>query len=73
METKTFKSGNYEIELTTSKDGRTSVLIKLPSGLRKKTLVDIELPCTSGEFTRSFCPRVILEKDTFDVEQKEFH
>lgn len=62
---KTIKSGNYNIELTTDRSGRTSIVVKLVTGMRKKTMVDVELPCTSGEFTASFAPRIVYDVAVF--------
>ena len=62
---KTIKSGNYKIDLTTDGSGRTSIVVKLMSGMRSKTMVDIELPCTKGEDTASFAPRIVYDEAVF--------
>lgn len=72
METKTIKSGNYQIEITASREGRTSIIVKMVTGMKRKTMVDIELPCTSGEYTASFAPRLVYDEAVMKPEPKLF-
>jgi hypothetical protein len=62
---KTIKSGNYNIELTTDRSGRTSIVVKMVTGMKRRIMVDIELPCTSGKFTASFAPRIVYDVAVF--------
>lgn len=65
MNTKIIKSGDYEIEITIDRSGRTSIVIKTePFDYRGngKTLIDVELPAETGEFKNAFEPVVKVAK-----------
>lgn len=66
MNTKYIKSGTYvDIAVTTDRSGRTSIVVNGTNGL----LVDVELPCKTGEYKDSFKPTVKIAKDV-EVEKQ---
>jgi hypothetical protein len=57
--TKYIKAGSfYEIAVTTDRSGRTSVVITANLHLHNTTIVDVELPCKTGEYKDAFPPTV---------------
>ena len=65
MKTTIVKAGMYaEAEITTDRTGRMSVVIS--SGSHK--IVEVELPCRTGEFKNSFIPSVKIDRTEVDIE-----
>jgi predicted ThiF/HesA family dinucleotide-utilizing enzyme len=69
MNTKYIKAGNFvEIAITTDRTGRTSIVVHDNPRLYNKTIIDVELPCRTGEYQYSFKPIVKVDKSKVDVE-----
>lgn len=65
MNTKYINSGSREIEITTDRSGRTSILVKgepLDYRNNRKTIIEIELPANKGESKEAFEPVVKVAK-----------
>jgi hypothetical protein len=60
--TKIIKAGSFfEVAITTDRSGRTSVVVSEVTGHNYRgsvstTIVDVELPCKTGEFKDAFPP-----------------
>lgn len=72
MNTKYIKAGNYfEVAITTDRSGRASIVIHENPHINNETIIDVELPCKTGEYKDNFKPVVRLQKAKVDVEELE--
>lgn len=64
MNTKYLQSGSYyEIAVSTDRSGRTSIVVTENPHLHNSPLIDIELPCKTGQHKDAFKPTVHKKKE----------
>jgi hypothetical protein len=69
-DTKIIKSGIYfEIAITTDRSGRTSIVVTDNRRNCPQPIVDVELPCKTGEYKDAFKPSVKVQKAEVEIEE----
>ena len=71
MKTQYIKAGkHYEVAITKNRQGRMSIVIYNGVGWGQKQIIDVELPCKTGEYKDAFNPTVTVN-ESITVEVKK--